>query len=408
MRHLSWALASVALVLTVGKSQSAYAQTYTTLHSFSGLPDGREPIAGLVEDTNGNLYGTTYLGGAYQGGTVFKLDKNGNETVLLNFVGFPHDGFNPDAALVRDTMGNIYGVTSKGGTGKNGLPSCKIPPACGTIFKLDAAGKETVIFSFTGQRKGAGPIGLVMDAVGNFYGSAGSAKNGSGNGLIFKLNASGTYTVLHLFQGKKDGAYPSATLLLDEKDHLYGTTGVGGAAGDGTLFQMNDAGKETVLWNFKLGKGIFPSYVGLMRDAAGDFYGTTTVGGNVGKHCSQITTYGCGVVFRISRRSESVLYRFKGGADGAFPNAGVAMDQAGNLYGTTAGSGPGCKPGPDCGTVFRLDRDGKLTVLHTFGIQQGDGTNPQGTLLRDQVGALYGTTAYGGGLGYGTVFKLAP
>jgi uncharacterized repeat protein (TIGR03803 family) len=200
--------------------------------------------------------------------------------------------------------------------------------------------------------------------------------------------------------------YPNATLLVDGDGNLYGTTHGAGAWGGGTLFRMKDTGRESVLWNFKQGRGIYPSYSGLTLDhQALNFYGTTIAGGNMGKHCSQYL-YGCGVVFKVHNRGETALYKFTGGADGAIPNAGVVIDQAGNLYGTAAALGPDCTPGPDCGTLFKLDPAGTLTILHTFGIQQGDGTNPEGGLLIDQAGDLYGTTAYGGIYGYGTVFRL--
>jgi uncharacterized repeat protein (TIGR03803 family) len=209
-----------------------------------------------------------------------------------------------------------------------------------------------------------------------------------------------TFTVLYKFTGPPDGASPYAGLVRDAAGNLYGTTQLGGAAGGyGTVFKVDKTGKETVLHSFTGGKdGGYP-FAGLVRDTAGNLYGTTTSGGdlNCGDH------NGCGTVFKVDTcDKETVLHSFAGGAsDGAFPFSGVSMDAKGNLYGDTKEGGPS-----NLGTVYKLGRKGALTVLHSFA--GPDGAGPSfGDLLMDTKGNLYGTTIQGGFFGYGTVYKLA-
>ena len=197
-----------------------------TLYSFSGPPDGMNPQADLVEDTKGNLYGTTSQGGVTGGacgslgcGVVFKLDTTGKETVLYSFAGEPTDGADPMAGLILDVSGNLYGTTSQGGTSN-----------FGTVFKLDTTGKETVLYSFTGKpTDGADPMaGLVLDAAGNLYGTTSQGGTSSNFGTVFKLGTTGKETVLYSFTGgPSDGADPMAGLVLDAAGNLYGTTSQG-------------------------------------------------------------------------------------------------------------------------------------------------------------------------------------
>src|SRR5271165_6495671 len=196
---------SVVLVLAVLATRSAQAQAYngTVLYSFAGGTDGAIPFAGLVQDAQGNLYGTTTQGGGGLGcetqgcGTVFKVDTTGNETVLYSFTGTGGDGGNPYAGLVRDTQGNLYGTTNQGGTSGDG-----------TVFKVDTTGKETVLYNFTGPPDGALPYaGLVQDAQGNLYGTTG-AGGASGRGTVFKVDTTGKETVLYSFNYDPDGALP--------------------------------------------------------------------------------------------------------------------------------------------------------------------------------------------------------
>jgi uncharacterized repeat protein (TIGR03803 family) len=378
---------TVTLMLTAAVA-SAHAQTLTTLYTFNGLSDGGSPLVGLVPDAARNFYGTTFQGGTANDGTVFKLSKNGTETVLYSFKGGA-DGFHPYAgALVRDKAGNLYGTTEQGGSSNEG-----------TVFKVDMSGTESILYNFTGNPDGAIPYGgLVRDLAGNLYGTTyfGGTSN---NGSAFKIDTNNNESILHSFAGSpSDGAYSYATLLRDALGNLYGTNYQGGATGNGTVFKISSTGKESVLYNFKgTPDGQLP-YAGLVR-RKGFLYGTTVQGGK----------RGLGTVFKVDTKgNETILYNFTGGADGGLPLGGVIFDTAGNLYGTTYIGGAF-----GVGTVYRLDPTGKEMVLYNF-TGGADGKNPYFVVLvRDQARNLYGTTSAGagtgcGGTGCGTVFKLTP
>src|SRR5215469_9679006 len=235
-------LAAVMLVvvLAVVTTPLAGAQTFTVLYNFLGSPDGAGGNNGLVRDTAGNLYGTTPNGGPSYG-TAFKVDTSGTETVLHNFVGGT-DGCYPWANPILDKAGNLYGTTSNCG-----------PPGSGTVFKIDTSGNETVLHSFAGgTTDGAFPFGgLVMDAAGNLYGTT-EMEGPYGFGVIFRLDPSGHESVLHSFAGgPADGAYPYLTnLLIGAKGNLYGVTQDGGASGNGVIYRLNRTGAFTVLYSF--------------------------------------------------------------------------------------------------------------------------------------------------------------
>jgi uncharacterized repeat protein (TIGR03803 family) len=325
------------------------AGTETILHSFTGGADGAAPVAGLIRDAAGNLYGTTALGGASGEGVVFKLSPSGTETVLHSFTG--PDGAHPGASLLRDAAGNLYGTTSVGGAHGNGV-----------VFKLSPSGTETVLYSFTGGANGAFPeAALVRDAAGNLYGTT---LNGGGRsfvcdhdscGVVFKVSPTGTETVLHSFTGSSDGGNPYAGLVQDAAGNLYGTAVVGGDHGYGVVFELirSDSGYEfKVLHSFDgVLDGANP-YAGLVRDAEGNLYGTDFVRG----------AFLRGVVFKLIRCDPEpsgyefkVLHSFTGGADGAHPRAGLVQDAAGNLYGTTSYGGAVCAVNTiGCGVVFKL------------------------------------------------------
>jgi uncharacterized repeat protein (TIGR03803 family) len=234
LRAARTVLASMVMLgAAVVGAQPAWAQTYSVLYSFKGGTDGANPFGGLLRDSGGNLYGTTIYGGTggcndgfgdLGCGTVFKLDTSGNETVLHSFTGTP-DGEYPYAGLVRDSSGNLYGTTESGGVG-----SCTgFGAGCGTAFKLDTSGNETVLHSFTGTPDGEYPAaGLVRDSSGNLYGTTiqgGSNPGPYTSGTVFKIDAGGNETVLHSFTGHpSDGASPFAELMLDSVGNLYGTT----------------------------------------------------------------------------------------------------------------------------------------------------------------------------------------
>ncbi len=342
-------------------ASSAQGQTFTVLYVFTGGADGGTPIAGLILDTSSvlssNLYGTTAAGGDISGpyglGTVFKVDSSGNETVLYTFTGYP-DGAHPYAGLVRDAAGNFYGTTYGGGL--FGL---------GTVFKLDKNGNEAVSHHFQGSPDGANPLAsLILDTSSvlsrNLYGTT---LDGGANyfGTVFKADTTGNETVLYSFGNLPDGAEPLyGGLVRDAAGNLYGTTVSGGADDYGTVFKVGKTGNETVLYSFTWGTsdGAAPQS-GLIRDAAGNLYGTTYVGGN---SASCDPPRGCGTVFKVDTTgNEAVLYSFNGGSDGANPYSGLVADNAGNLYGTTSSGGT-----YGYGTVFKLDATGNETVLHSF------------------------------------------
>jgi uncharacterized repeat protein (TIGR03803 family) len=382
-RAASGTLALVILLSLIVTTRPAQAQTFTVLYAFTGTPDGNNPLGGLVGDSAGNLYGTTWGGGRFEMGTVFELDATGKETVLHSFAGA--DGAGPFEGLMRDAAGNFYGTTVVGGHYDHG-----------TVFKLNATGKYKVLHSFSGA-DGSDPITvLVRDAAGNLYGT--TYRGGVfDHGTVFKLDATGKETVLHCFVGDgSDGVNPHGGLVRDATGNLYGTTFYGGPSYAGTVFELSADGKYKVLHSFTDdgADGIEPS-AGLIRDAAGNLYGTTRFGG----------TFNLGTAFKLSAAGKfKVLHSF-GGADGANPYGNLIL-RAGILYGTTYRGGVF-----DHGTVFKLDATGKETVLHSFDYYL-DGANPNAGLILDAAGNFYGTAYLGGPLGndigYGTVFKLTP
>ncbi len=399
-----WMLGA-ALVAAAAFSTGAAAQALTTLHSFGGS-DGAGPSAGLIADAAGNLYGTTADGGATTicvptgCGTVFELTPTETLTVLHSFAVFG-DGGVPLAGLIADAAGNLYGTTANGGASSRG-----------TVFELTPTGAAlTVLHSFSSTGSdGANPsAGLIADAAGNLYGTTAFGGAGtncpSGCGTVFKLMPTGTLTVLHSFGGS-DGANPSAGLIADAAGNLYGTTADGGAgtncpSGCGTVFELTPTGTLTVLHSFTFSDGANP-FAGLIADAVGNLYGTTISGGVSGR----------GTVFELTPTGTlTVLHSFTG-SDGGFPSAGLIADATGNLYGTTSEGGASANCSVfGCGTVFKLTPTGTLTVLHSFA--GSDGETPSAGLIADAAGNLYGTTQYGGAStncgasGCGTVFKLA-
>jgi len=399
MSAIHWLETSSALALgatimsAVIAAPPAQAQ-YNVLHTFTGSPaDGRNPAYGhLIFDSGSNLYGTTRAGGASGFGVVFKIDQTG-ETVPYSFAGGTTDGAYPHAGLIADAAGNLYGTTLQGGAS-----------SLGVVFKLYTTGKETVLHSFTGSpADGANPYAtLTQDSTGNLYGTTRSG-GASNYGVVFELDTAGKETVLHSFTGfPTDGAYPSAgRLIRGPEGNLYGTTTRGGATGSskggyGVVYKVDTTGKETVLYSFSGGGDGGLPYGGLIRDSAGNLYGTTNRGGANGK----------GVVFKLDTAGhETVLHSFAG-PDGANPYEGVTSDSAGNLYGTTTHGGAS-----DEGVVFELHTTGHATVLYSF-TGGADGGLPYAGLIVDSAGNLYGTTSSGGThhapSGGGVVFKLTP
>lgn len=397
LRFGKFAAGLVALGLAV--AAQAQAPTFSVLYSFAGPPnDGASPVAPLMMDSAGNLYGTTAFGGNTTCdpsgcGTVFKIDSSGNETVLFEFSG--PDGAFPAGGLVMDTAGNLYGTTVNGGN--SGLCNHF---GCGTVYKLDPAGHHTVLYSFGGNNIGANPTaGLIIDSSNMLYGTTGFG-GVFGPGMVFKMDTAGNETTLHSFAGAADGFEPSAPLIMDSSGTLYGTTYRGGSGGAGVVFSIDSSQNFTVLHNFNFSTEGGLTNAPLVRDGAGNLYGMMATSTN-------------GALFEIDHSGNfSVLHAFTG-SDGAYttaegrPSAGLAMDSAGNLYGTTISGGVQPPSGP-AGTIFKWAA-GTLTTLHTFYCYQtcAEGANPSAGLLMDPSGNFYGTTMDGlFGAHFGTVFKL--
>jgi uncharacterized repeat protein (TIGR03803 family) len=381
---------AVVLWLGAGATRSAQAQTFTLLHTFSGAPDGAGSVAGLVQDAAGNLYGTTQQGGITAGvctntpsaftgcGTVFKIDTTGNETVLYRFTGAA-DGAFPAAGLVRDGAGNLYGTTLYGGT-----VTAACVYGCGTVFKLDIAANLTPLHNVGSS------AGLVMDGAGNLYGSTTEG--------IFQLDpATGAFTVLDSNAGS------GATLALDAAGNIYGTTPeLGGNSSCGTVFKLDTTPTYTVLYSFtgEGNDGCNP-LGGVVLDAAGNLWGTTSNGGALDCTGGQHNAISCGTVFKVSPAGGEISGFSLNGPD--FPQAGLALDAAGIFYGTSKWDGSsGGK-----GEVFKIAPDGIQDSLHIFtGLP--DGQWPAAGVVLDPAGNVYGTTPTGGLLGLGTVFKIDP
>ncbi len=420
---------AVVFVLTVVVTPSVQAQTPATsggwteqvLYHF--IWNGN-PEANVIFDAAGNLYSTTDGGtsscGAYGYGQVFELmaslNARGGRWMEKGLHGFNFngkDGVCPEAGLIFDAAGNLYGTTVGGGTNGGG-----------TVFELmpgpSAIGgwREKVLYNFGNGSNSDGfwpSAGLIFDASGNLYGTTTNGGSfqcfsyGYQCGTVFELTPTAgggwTETVLHVFNNNgPDGATPNAGLIFDAAGDLYGTTSVGGTYGGGTVFELTPTGggdwAETVLWSFGGGTDGAAPYAGLIFDAAGNLYGTTQGGG----------TYASGTAFELSPTggggwSEQVLYNFKlsyPSVDGGDPLAGLIFDTAGNLYGTTSGGGAF-----GYGTVFELSPSGGGTwteqLLYNF--DNDSGASPWASLIFHR-GNLYGTTAQGGNYGNGTVFEL--
>jgi len=359
-------------------SPTASAATLISLASFHGT-HGSAPSAGLIADADGNLYGTTYEGGASNLGTVFKFDPAmGAITTLASFDG--SNGRYPLAGLIAGVNGNLYGTTREGGASD-----------LGTVFKLDpATGTLTTLASFDGANGKRPYAGLIADPDGNLFGT--THQGGANNyGTVFKLDpATGALATLASFDGA-NSSNPLADLMFDAAGNLYGTTQYGGTSDLGTVFKLDPAtGVLVTLVSFDGSNGRNPG-AGLIADAAGKLYGTTHQGGESGY----------GTVFQLDPATGVLvtLVSFDG-TKGSYPTAGLIADAAGNLYGTTYRVGMS-----GSGTVFQVNPiTGILTTLASF--NGANGRYPDAGLIADAAGNLYGTTYQGGTNNRGTVFKL--
>lgn len=377
---------------------AARAQTFRLLYTFTDSVDSATPEGTLLLH-DGRLYGTSSSRNSAGLGTIYQVDiRTGRETVLHRFAGSPSDGNWPAAGLIGDAAGNLYGSTTGGG-----------PNSWGTLFKLDAAGHYTLAHAFDFSDGQSPQARLIRDGQGNLYGT--TYQGGiSNSGTVFKLDTAGVFTTLYRFTGSPDGEWPHAALLLD-KGNLYGTTTCGGSTGGaaygcvngfGTVFSLappassGSAWVETVLYSFTGGADGASPNAELVADGRGNLYGTTVTGGNAA---------GNGVIFKfnLTTMEEQVLHTFTG-VDGSGPTVNLVRTSGGTLYGTTVQGGAF-----NFGTVFKLGGSGALTTLHSF-TAGTDGAFPEGGLVRDSGGHLYGTTA-GSGITnnpYGTVFEITP
>ena len=400
-------------------SHLASAQSqFKVLYGFGSGNSGGGLQSKLSVDKQGNLYGTTYGGGSHKGGVVFELtpEQNGlwGETVLYDFPAYLNDGAAPNGGPILDSLGNLYGMTTDGGQYH-----------CGVVYELTPAmgtWNETIIYPFCSHPNDVfGPFdNLTLDARGSLYGAARDT---------FELSrgpeGSWAESILHYFNGENgDGESATAAVILDKNGNIYGTTLGGGGSrlcpvddGCGTVYELSPVANDPqVDWNRRIlyafgqdsGDGQFPGVdAQLAMDEAGNIFGTTVQGGpNI---CGEVN---CGIVFELSRNStgrwiKRTIYSFMSGAGGYGPEGGVVIDKAGNLFGTAgAGGSPNC----GCGVIYRLSRaqngGWQYTVLHTF--VGSDGAFPSANMIFDSEGNLYGSTETAGPAGYGVVFELTP
>ena len=375
----------------------------TGLHSFNGTNEGRYPQAGLVQGSDGIFYGTTSNGGTNGWGTVFKISTNGALSTLHSFPSdgdLFHDGGSPEAGLVQGSDGSLYGTTYHGGT--NGW-SIEGPETYGygTVFKIGTGGALTTLYEFTGGSDGANPeAALVLGSDGDLYGTT-YGGGPYGWGTVFKITTNGALTSLHVFDIDSvsfDGGNPEAGLVQGSDGSLYGT----GFAG--TVFKITTNGVLTTLHSFK-GSIIGYPVGGLAQGSDGYLYGTTS--GNIAGYDfgsdDSVIKLDNGTVFKISTNGElTTLYSFPGG-DSSAPN-GLVQGRDGSFYGTTYGD-PN-NPLFDAGSVFKMSTNGALTTLYSFAAIGDGGANPKAGLVQGSDGSFYGTTYCGPG-GGGTVYRVS-
>ncbi len=396
----------------------ALAQSFRTLFNFDSA-DGDLPFAGLIQATDGNLWGTTGYGGADNGcvsgcGTIFKITTNGELTTTHSFAGYPTEGSSPAAALIQGTDGNFYGTTFLGGD------ECEAGGGCGTVFRMTPSGTLTTLYSFCSHTNcvdGVFPeAGLIEGSSGNFYGTTNEGGvnadcNGVGCGTVFRITPTGTLTVLYNFCSQSncvDGSRPWAGLLEASDGNFYGTAGAGGANGYGTVFKITPAGQLTVLYSFCADGGCSDGAepeAGLIQATDGNLYGTTYGGG----------AHQDGTVFKITMQGVlTTLYSFctqTNCSDGYFPADALVQATDGEFYGTTPGAG---LLNQAKGTIFRITSTGSFTTLHAFCSQDDcqNGAAPLGALIQETNGRLYGVASDGGlgsecAGGCGTIFGLS-
>jgi len=391
------------------------AQTFTKLHAFQGT-DGESPNAGMVQATNGDLYGTTSLGGESDNdaGTIYKISTSGRFTSLYSFcsqTGCP-DGENPFSVLVQGGNGDFYGTTEYGGAGN----TCVGNQGCGTAFKISPSGQFTSLYSFCTQgtcTDGEFPAGgLAVASNGSLYGvtlTGGGTVGcpvgvgGGGCGTVYKITPAGRLSTVYNFCSQSecvDGVGPDAALLLGRDGNFYGTTSGGGDAGHGVAFKITPQGSLTVLYSFcslsNCMDGLGPE-AKLAQGSDGNFYGSTTGGG----------AHSAGTLFQLTPTGVlTTLYNFcslSGCSDGSLASPLIQATD-GNFYAVTQTGGVSTGEG----TIFKITSGGVFTTLYEFCLRNGcpDGVHPLAGLVQDTNGALYGATSAGGIPGVGTIFSF--
>ena len=383
-------------------SQQAQSQTYKVIHTFK-VSDGATPYGGPILDQKGNLYGTTYLGGSEGAGTVYKLSPHGSSWAFRSLYSLKGgaDGSGPAfGSLAIGPNHGLFGTTEGGGSFGTAFD---VWPPKNASSGASLPWQEAVVHDFGIGKDGAQPIGgVVFDSAGNFYGTT-SLGGASGNGTIFEVKHSGKKwieSVIYSFKGGSDAVNPAAGVTLDAESNLYGTTSFGGASGDGAVYKLQPSGshwKETILYSFQGGNDGQNPVGGVVLDKTGDLYGSTFDGG----------VNGGGTVYKLSRGSKSwkltTIYSFSGGYGGPYNK--LTFDAKGNIYGTTNAEGA-----HGDGSVFKLSPSQggwKFTDLYDF-TSGSDGGLPYGSVAVDANGNIFGTTAVGGSDNQGVVFEITP
>ena len=367
-----------AIFIALTLCRLAAGQTYTVLHHFD-TAHGASPN-GIVRGADGSIYGTTRAGGSVGKGTIFKLARDRTFTVLHDFTGEPDGDLPSWASPILDPDGNLYGITFEGGI------------RYGTIFKVTPAGDESIFYNLNvyGGKVAFEPYAVIRDQVGNFYVTT-FAGGFVDYGVVLIIKPDGSGRLLYSFSGP-DGRIPWG-MVRDSAGAIYGVTQYGGDFNQGTVFKITGRDEETVLYSFQGGfstDGGVPECTPVF-DAQGNLYGTTSSGG----------PFSSGTVFKLDPLgNKTILYAFTGGADGVLPTGALVMDQAGNLFGATAGGGSSNK-----GTVFKVDPLGNETILHSFA--GPDGANPLSVVVTTD-GTIYGTTQAGGFHNVGVLFRINP
>ena len=430
MRKNNWKLATTSgctlatlLLLAVTVTQSAPAQTFTVLHNFTRGGDGANPGTALtMSRTGGVLYGTTTHGGDGYGG-VFELKPSESGWILIPLYAFTGgaDGGVPDGALVIGPDGSLYGVTEFGGNSQNcsaggGYNGCGVvyklqpgPTACKTAV---CGWNETVLYTFMGHSDGSYPEGRVLfDQARNIYGTTTDYETGY-DGTVWELTPSGggwSKTILHSFGGPpNDGRFPNSGVISDSTGNLYGTTAEGGSTDNGAVFHLMNSGSgwtENLLYSFQNGTDGDLVYAGLIFDPTGDLFSASSNDGSIGGGAAFELTPSGGVWTFHMLTSIPGVPSYEGG-----PRDSLTMDSAGNLYGTRIGN----DAPDDYGSVFELTfPDWTYKSLHNF-TGGADGGYPDGTVVLDSAGNIFGTASIGGnlsdcgGAGCGVVFEITP